>query len=459
MFKSVGLVHVANVRSPVFMKPQMLLFLPFCFLFAAVCSAESKRENQRPNVIFILADDLGIADIGPFGQEVIATPRLDQLAAEGVKFSQFYAGAPVCGPSRCSLITGKHTGNVTIRGNKWVPGTGVYPLREDDVTIAEALEGSGYVTGMSGRWHLGGEMSDQTPTDNGFDYHFGKLSSLHRNKGGVFIDPLWDEKGKHISREEYAAIFFEPMYENGKLYNLSKQEQKNRPINMDELVTSKAIEFIDANKSSPFFLYVAYSLVHSPMERHEQTALASDAEWPKEEQDFASMLRYLDELVGRIVDAVDERGLSEETLIIFTSDNGPHMEGGHDADFFDSNGDWKGYKRDLYEGGIRMPTIMRWTGTVDGGSVSDHQGAFWDVQATVCDLAGVPAPRSSDGLSFAPTLRGGEQPQHEYLYWEFPERSAKGWDSGHKQAVRKGDWKLLRFLADDRHLASQVPTA
>ena len=240
-----------------------LKHLALLSLFAA---AGLIARSDQPNVIFILADDLGIGDVGAFGQETIPTPRIDDMAAEGMKFTSFYSSAAVCAPARGSLMTGKHTGQNTNRGNLWVDGVGVLPLGEDDITIPEALEGSGYVTGLCGRWHLGGEMSDQQPLDNGFDYHFGKLSSLHRNKGGVLIDRLWDEDGEHVDRETYAAMMFEPMYENGELYDIEEEYEHMRPINMDEIVTAKAIEFIEDHRDDPFFLYVAYSLVHAPME-------------------------------------------------------------------------------------------------------------------------------------------------------------------------------------------------
>lgn len=290
--------------------------------------------------------------------------------------------------------------------------------------------------------------SDQKPLDNGFDYHFGKLSELHPNKYGVFIDDLWDENGKHITSSKYAKLGVEPMFENGKYYNLEENYRNNRSLNMDEMVTDKAIDFIEHNKDSPFFLYVAYALPHGPIAMHEQMDMKK-AQWPREEQSFASMVRTLDQLVGRIVAAVDKNKIAKNTIIIFTSDNGPHMEG-HDANFFNSNGSLKGYKRDLYEGGILMPTIVRWQGTVQPGKSSDQPLAFWDVLPTVCDAAGVGPPKGIDGISFMPLLKGQPQPQHNYLYWESLEKSHKGTDKGRKQAVTKDDWKLIRFLGVDR---------
>lgn len=436
-----------------------LYFISLITLFLAVSctqikSTEEEQEvkaaetSNKPNIIYILADDLGYGDVGFNGQEMIPTPHIDQLAGAGMQLTRFYAGAPVCAPSRCTLMTGKHTGHSSVRGNQWQPEIGVAPLADDDITIAEALQNSGYITGITGRWHLGGMKSDQKPFDNGFDYHFGKLSALHRNKYGVFIDDLWDENGQHIPEGKYAGLGIEPMFEQGEYYHLEEKYKNNRPVNMDEMVTDKAIEFIEQNSDSSFFLYVAYSLVHGPIEMHEQMAM-DKAQWPEEEQAFASMVRKLDQLVGRIVTAVDKQGIAENTIIIFTSDNGPHMEG-HDADFFNSNDGFKGYKRDLYEGGIRMPTIVRWKGNVQPGTSSNQLLAFWDVLPTVCDAAGVSVPQGIDGISFMPLLRGEEQPKHDYLYWESLEKSHMGIDKGRKQAVTKDDWKLIRFLGANR---------
>lgn len=405
-------------------------------------SSGEGEKIKRPNVIFILADDLGYGDVGAYGQKMLETPNIDRLAHDGMKFTNFYAGNAVCAPSRCSLLTGKHPGHASIRGNHWTDSIGVVPLLQDDITIAEALDNTPYITGISGRWHLGGEKSNQKPLDNGFDYHFGKLSSLHPNKYGVLIDDLFDENGRHIAEGQYAELGLEPMYEYGSYYNLEPPFQNNRPVNMDEMITEKAIDFIESNKRTPFFLYVAYSLVHSPLEFMEKAAM-DHPDWPKEAQIYASMLKYLDHLTGQIVNAVDSNGLAENTVIIFASDNGPHEEGGNDPYFFDSNGTLRGIKRDLYEGGIREPMIARWTGTIAPGSISDHIGAFWDILPTVCELAGTTIPEGTDGMSFAPLLLGEEQKPHDYLYWEFDE-------NGYKQAIRKGPWKAIHFIDENK---------
>jgi arylsulfatase A len=411
------------------------------------CSNETSKSGTKPNIIYILADDLGYGDLGFLGQAQLKTPNIDQLASQGMSFTEHYAGSAVCGPSRCVLMTGQHTGHATIRGNKAYKGVGVAPLEAAVVTIPEALKkNTNYTTAMCGRWHLGGELSDQTPFDRGFDYHFGKLSSDYPNKYGVMIDTLWDKNGRHVPYEVYSKLNVEPMYENGKLFDLSEKEMAMRPINMDELVTNKAIRYIQEEKDQPFFLYVAYSLVHAPMEYHEKYPV-TNKEWPENERAFASMLTALDDYVGKILEAVDDEGIRENTIVIFTSDNGAHNEG-HDVDFFDSNGVFREYKRSFFEGGFRSPMIVRWPGVVKEWRTSDHISAFWDVMPTLCDIAGAPIPDQTDGISFLPELKGEKQEKHDYLYWEFNE-SITHKKNEYKQAIRKGDWKGIYYIEKD----------
>jgi arylsulfatase A-like enzyme len=410
---------------------------------------ESTETAANPNIIYILADDLGYGDLSVLGQKTLSTPSIDKLASEGMLFTNHYSGSAVCGPSRAVLMSGQHTGHTAIRGNKAFPGIGVATLDPNVPTLSETLkENTNYTTAMCGRWHLGGELSDQTPFHRGFDYHFGKLSSDYPNKVGVMIDQLWDENGKHYPYEVYSKLNTEPMYENGKLFNLSETEMAMRPINMDELVTDKAIRFIKKEKNKPFFLYVAYSLVHEPMEYHEKYPIENN-DWPAEERAFASMLKALDDYVAKILQAVDEVGIAENTIVIFTSDNGAHNEGGHDVEFFNSNGDFKEYKRSFYDGGFHSPMMVRWPGVVKPGSVTGHISAFWDVMPTLCEIAGAPMPAHTDGISFVPTLKGEEQTPHEFLYWEFNENIhlQKG---EYKQAVRMGKWKGIYYINDDR---------
>ncbi|WP_430811884.1 MULTISPECIES: arylsulfatase [unclassified Carboxylicivirga] len=426
----------------------MRYFVLILVLLGSMACTFSEDTNQRPNIIYILADDLGYGDLSAFGQDQLKTPNIDRLAADGMKFVNHYAGAPVCGPSRAVLMTGLHTGHCPIRGNKFIKEVGVAPLDPAIPTLPEALKnGTDYVTSMCGRWHLGGELSDQTPFHRGFDYHFGKLSADFPNKAGVMIDVLWDENGVHKSYEEYSSINIEPMYENGTHYNLSQKEQLERPVNMDALVTDKAISFIKKPHTKPFFLYVAYSLVHAPLEEHTQY-MPDSTDWPKEEQFFASMVTALDAYVGKITNALKESGIDRNTVVIFTSDNGAHKEG-HDVEFFNSNGSFREYKRSFYEGGFRSPMIVRWPELVAPGTESKHISAFWDVVPTLCDIAGAQKPNFTDGISFLPALLGQDQPQHKYLYWEFNE-NINHEKNQYKQAVRKGKWKGIYYIDEDK---------
>ena len=260
------------------------------------------------------------------------------------------------------------------------------------------------------------------------------------------IDTLWDETGNHIPYQSYSKLQVEPMYENGKLFNLSEVEMAMRPINMDELVTDKAVRYIETDRKYPFFLYIAYSLVHAPMEYHKKYPV-SNTDWPEEERAFASMLTALDDYVGKILKALDDAGLTDNTIVIFSSDNGAHSEQ-HDYRFFNSSGKFKEYKRSFHEGGFREPLIVRWPGVVDAGSHSDHISAFWDIMPTLCDIAGAPVPEQSDGISFLPGIKGEKQTEHEYLYWEFNEDIYKK-KGNYKQAVRLDDWKGIYYINDD----------
>jgi len=410
----------------------------------ALACNDASSPQQTPNIILIMVDDIGYGEFGCYGQKIIATPRIDQLAGEGMRFTDFYAGAPVCGPSRCSIMTGLHTGHAPIRGNARDDVTGVMSLPAGVPTIAEQMKRrTSYTTGMTGRWHLGGEKSNQQPQQRGFDYVFGKLSSIFpATKNTPMVKSLFDEQGCHIPYEEYSRIGNEPIYETGTLYQLTDKDRSKESLYIDEMVTDKACEFIEAQRDNPFFLYMPYTIAHAPLDIPSLGRYA-DRDWPEVEKAFAASVTLLDSFVGRILDTLERLGLDDNTVVLFTSDNGPHREGGHDETFFNSSGVLQGMKRDLYEGGIRMPMIARWPGQIQPGSVTSHMGAFWDFMPTVLDLAGGEIPAETDGLSFAPLLRGEPQAAHEYLYWEFRE-------GGPKQAIRRGQWKLIRFLDTGR---------
>ena len=381
------------------------------------------QVKQKPNIIFIMADDLGYGDVGCYGQKKILTPNIDLLAAEGMRFTQGYAGSTVCAPSRCSLMTGMHNGHNRIRDNNpheiW--------LRPDDLTVAEVLKQAGYKTGGIGKWSLGNPGSWGIANYQGFDYWYG-----------------------HLSQDQ--AHFYYPHYlwENDKVVLLGNRGNKNQTYTHD-LFTQKALAFIEMHREDPFFLYLAYTIPHfsdHPDSSPERYIVPSDEpysnkDWPAMAKNYAAMITRMDKDVGRIMDLLKKMGIDENTLVIFTSDNGPLTRGSVPIDFFDSNGIFKGGKRHVYEGGIRVPFIARWPGKVAAGTVNDHVLAFWDFMPTAAELAGLPVPTGIDGISFLPTLLGKAQQKHKYLYWDY----------GHvrktyMQAVRMDDWKGVRVGKD-----------
>jgi len=399
----------------------------------SACGPQSRP--QRPNIIYILADDLGYGDLSGYGQQRFTTPNLDQMAAEGIRFTNHYAGSTVCAPSRCALMTGYHTGHAWVRGN-WETGPhgwgACLELRPEDLTIAELLKSAGYATGAFGKWSLGIEKTTGAPWKQGFDQWFGFL-----NQG--------------------AAHFYYPEYlwKNDQKVGLTGNKDGQRQEYAHDLIIEEALRFIDANQDHPFFLYLPVTIPHAellvpedslapflgkfPEQPYEGTHYASQ---PTPSAAFAGMVTRMDRDIGRIFEKLKTLGIDENTIVMFSSDNGPHKEGGHSPDFFDSNGPLRGYKRDLYEGGIRVPMMVRWPGKVKPGTVTEHPSAFWDVLPTICDLAAVKSPAGIDGISFLPTLLGKEQPQHEYLYWEFHENPTTD------QAIRRGEWKAVRHRPD-----------
>jgi arylsulfatase A-like enzyme len=385
---------------------------------------------ERPNVIFVMADDLGYGDLGCYGQQTIATPHLDQMAAEGMRFTDCYAGSTVCAPSRCVLMTGLHTGHCYIRGNAGQQGERV-PLRSEDVTVAEVMKSAGYATGIVGKWGLGEPDTTGIPNRQGFDYWFGYLNQGRAHN--YYPEYLWRNEEKV------------PLEGN-------VEEQRNvatqREQYTHDLFTEDALQFIDRHQDEPFFLYLAYTIPHANNERGRALGDGMEVpdygsygnrDWPDPEKGKAAMIERLDRDMGRLFDKLKEAGIDESTVVFFTSDNGPHREGGVDPTVVNSSGPLRGIKRDLYEGGIRVPTIARWPGRIETGSVSDHPWAFWDVLPTCADLGGAATPSGLDGISVVPELlgRSDEQPKHDALYWEFHERVFK-------QAVRVGDWKAVR---------------
>ncbi len=399
-----------------------------------LASCSSKKHTQpnpvKPNIIYVLADDLGYGDLSIQGQKKFKTPHIDQMAKEGIRMTNHYSGAPVCAPSRATLMTGMHTGHAYIRGNKEIQPEGQAPMPGDTQTLAHRLQKAGYTTACIGKWGLGYPGSVSTPQKMGFDYFFGY--NCQKKAHHYFPEYLWENDTK---------VFY-PENENG-----------NQGTYSHDAATEKAFEFIKKNKEKPFFLYIAYAIPHAELVLPEEylAPFKGKFEEPNPFPDgryygaqahpraaHAAMISHLDSDIGKLNKLLKDLGLEENTLVIFTSDNGPHLEGGADPDFFNSSGDLRGYKRDLYEGGIRVPFVAKWPKTIQAGKVSTHPSAFWDLFPTLCDIAGSPIPENLDGISFLPELLGGKQKEHDFLYWEFHGAG------GDKQAVRKGKWKAVR---------------
>jgi arylsulfatase A-like enzyme len=387
--------------------------------------------SRKPNIIFILADDLGYGELGCYGQGKIKTPNLDRLAAEGVRFTSFYAGSTVCAPSRCALMTGLHTGHAYIRGNATLA------LRPEDRTVAEVLKQAGYHNGLVGKWGLGNQHSTGVPQNKGFQEFVGFLDQTHAHD--YYTDHLW--RYDAATGRDQEQTFYENM--DGK-----------RQLYVHDLFTTAATNFVRINRPDqfnhfqPFFLYLAYTIPHANNEEGNRTgngmqvpsdAPYSDEPWPQPEKNKAAMITRLDRDIGRLLERLRQLKMEESTILFFSSDNGPHKEGGVDPNFFSSAGPLRGIKRDLYEGGIRVPLIARWPGRIKAGQVNDDPWAFWDFLPTAAELAGAPVPDNLDGVSMLPTLLGQSQTnRHEFLYWEFHER-------GFQQAVRMGGWKAIRL--------------
>ncbi len=392
--------------------------------------AQSPARKQAPNIIFIVADDLGYGNVSCFNpNSKIPTPQIDELARQGTRFTKFYAGNTVCAPSRCALMTGKNMGHAYVRGNKAVP------LRAQDTTIAERLQANGYATGMFGKWGLGEAGQTGSPQLKGFDAFFGYLNQTHAHD--YFTDHLVE---------------------------ISKGEVKNVKVDTtqyaEDLIMDHALSFLRNNRNKPFFLYLPLTLPHAELKVPDSLMkpfLNADgsskfqpetpfinkggtySSQPMPHAAFAAMITRLDSDVGRVVQLVQQLGLDNNTYIFFTSDNGPHKEGGADPEYFNSSGPFRGIKRDLYEGGIRVPLIVRAPGKVPAGKTSNIEWAFWDVPNTLCRLTNTPEPVKTDGLSFAAAVHGKVQKElHPWLYWQFNETELR-------EALIAGDWKLIRF--------------
>lgn len=405
-------------------------------LFLSLC-LPGILHADKPNIILIMVDDLGYADITPYGQRKILTPNLAKLAERGMKFTQFYAGVSVCAPSRSSLMEGLHTGRTYIRGNKQNgPGGGQWPIPEDTVTMAKVLKEAGYVTGMIGKWGLGNPGTSGDPLKHGWDFYYGYTDQvLAHNYYPQFL--LRNGEKEFLNNTvKYLHDCFDPMCS----YSTVRNEYSH------DFFMEETLNFIDEHADEPFFLYLPFTIPHDNGEQLEgekfevpQQGIYASKDWTKEQKDYAAMISYLDVGIGDIFRRTRTLGIDRNTLILFTSDNGP-MRNHPVTEFHNSNGDLRGGKRDLYEGGIRVPLIAYWRGTVPADTVSHHISAAWDLFPTFCEMAGVPVPEGRDGISMLPALTGQQQREHEFLYWEYHTREGI-------QAVRMGDWKGIRFNA------------
>ncbi|HLR90576.1 MAG TPA: arylsulfatase [Balneolaceae bacterium] len=422
------------------------------------CSNQNRGDQKnpalgsRPNIIYILADDLGYGDLGAYGGQQIETPNLDGLSEEGIRFTQHYSGSTVCAPARSVLMTGLHTGHTPIRGNREILPIGQHPLPEGTLTLARVLKDAGYATGAFGKWGLGGPESEGLPSLQGFDHFFGFLDQ--RRAHFYYPEFLFrDLKGRELERVSLDGNITDDDSE--------RSPGSGRPIEAvqyaPEVMQREALAFIEEHREVPFFLYLPMQLPHASLEVPDeflQIYLDENGESIFDEEPtpqghyvnssmpkaaYAAMVTFLDHQVGELIGKLDELNIADHTLVLFTSDNGSYAEGGYHYSMLNSNAPFRGGKRDLYEGGIRVPLIARWPSVVAGGQMSPHISGFQDIMPTFAELAGAKVPADTDGISLLPTLTGGgEQQEHDYLYWEFHEQ-------GGKQAVRKGDWKAVRL--------------
>jgi arylsulfatase A len=416
-------------------------------------TAAQRADTTRPNIVFILADDLGYGELGSYGQRRIRTPRLDRMASEGMRFTQFYSGSTVCAPSRAALLTGRHTGHSYVRDNYELGGfldaeeRGQRPLPPDHPTVARWMRARGYATAVVGKWGLGGPGSTGVPTKQGFDFFFGYLDQKQAHN--YYPTHLWRNEASYPLRNQY----FSPHQKLEGDPNDPKSYEKYRGVDYAiDAMTREAVEWLRGNASERFFLYFAPTIPHVALQVPEAALKGYEGAFPETpyvgdrnylpqrtpRAAYAAMITYLDAQVGRILDTLQEIGADQRTIVIFSSDNGATFDvGGAPTQFFESNAPLRGHKTNLYEGGIRVPMIARWPGRIRAGATSDHIAANWDMWATFAELAGSEPP-DTDGISLVPTLVGaGSQRRHEALYWEFHSQGAS-------QAVRMGRWKGIR---------------
>jgi arylsulfatase A-like enzyme len=430
------------------MRPVLYFLLALLFWNCSVQISDKAFDvTSPPNVVFILADDLGYGDLGFLGQQYIETPNIDRLAKEGMVFTKHYSGSPVCAPSRSALLTGLHTGHTPIRGNSEVQPEGQLPMPDSVQTLSKLFQQAGYVTGAFGKWGLGMNETSGNPRSQGFEQFYGYLCQRYAHR--YYPAHLW---------------------ENGEKVVLPGNSWTDKITYAPDLIQEKTLQFIQQNSDRPFFLFMPVVMPHAELAAPDDGILQKYREKFGEEKPyaapegadygpdmkisayqshpnphaaFAAMVERTDKFVGEVVSKLEELGLAENTIVIFTSDNGAHQEGGADPEYFDSNGPFRGFKRDLYEGGIHVPMIVKWPGKIAAGSSSDHVSAFWDWLPTFADIIGENEIGKIDGISLLPSLLGQEgQRKHDYLYWEFHEL-------GGRQAVLQDGWKLVKYQVTD----------
>ncbi len=396
------------------------------------------QAADQPNIIFIMADDLGYGDLGCYGQKIIKTPRLDQMAAEGMRFTQFYSGCPVCAPSRSVLMTGQHTGHTHVRGNAGSTDTSIQSLRDQDVTVAEILKQRDYSTALIGKWGLGEVDQPGFPLRQGFDYFYGYLNQVHaHNYYPTFL--YRNDQQVKLRNEVQLPEGKEPGFLGG--YATKRVDYSH------DLIAEEALKFVREKAGGPFFLYLALTIPHANNEATRMMGngaevptfgIYANEDWTDQDKGQAAMITRMDADIGRLLDTLRELQIDERTLVFFTSDNGPHDESNHNLERFQPSGPLRGIKRSLTEGGVRVPMLARWPGKIKAGAVSDQLGYFADILPTLGEVAGAKVDVKTDGNSLVPTLLGqGEQQQHEYLYWEF-------YEQGSRQSVRFGKWVAIR---------------
>jgi len=400
--------------------------------FASTHVAARADVPRKPNIIYIMADDLGYGDLGCYGQERIETPHLDRMAAEGMRFTNYYAGNTVCRPSRLSLWSGMHMGHTPISSNA------AYRFERNETTVPELLKQAGYATGGVGKWAMGQPDTEGIPIRHGFDFWFGYLDQGEAHN--YYPTHLWRCRGDDVEKVDLPGnVLMDDPKARGRV-----ADPRHRVTYSHDVMTEEAFGFVRRSAEEPFLLHIHWTIPHANNEGGRALGdgmevpdygIYEDRDWPATAKGQAAMITRMDGDVGRLMALLKELEIDRRTLVLFTSDNGPHSEGGHQHEFFDANGPLRGFKRDLYEGGIRVPLIARWPGTIQPETISNHPCAFWDFLPTACQLAGVDPTEGTDGISFVSALLGRKQEAHEYLYWRYQAKSA----------VRQGKWKAVRL--------------